>query len=167
MCTHALPAELESIIIREYEATDQPQFERLYRDWFIKHFRQLPEPVDNYVLQNPEKAIIEKAGAILVAICDDEVAGFVALKKEDSYSYQLTKMIIKEEYRGRGLGEELCRAAIGKAKDLRASLIVLYTHSTLQAAIRLYEKMSFQEVPLEPGIYSPFRCDRKMQLWVD
>jgi ribosomal protein S18 acetylase RimI-like enzyme len=167
MCEQAMPAEMECLLIREYHAADQPVFERLYREWFAGHFHQQPEPVDDFVLQNPKEAILDKGGALLVAFCDGEAAGFVALKKEDSYTHQLTKMIIREEYRGRGLGEELCKAVIEKARELGSSLVVLFTHSSLKPAINLYKKLGFEEVPLEPGIYSPFRCDTKMQKWVD
>src|SRR5260370_1258135 len=103
--------QTETITILEYEPSHQPYFEQLYRDWFTGHFRTAPEAIDEFVLTQPEKAILEKGGAILMVACEDRTAGFVALKKADSYSHELTKMAIQKEYRGRGLGEALCRAA--------------------------------------------------------
>ena len=150
--------------IQEYERAHQPHFEQLYRSWFTGHFHMQPEAVDEYVLQHPEAAILEKGGAILVALHEDRIAGFVALKKVDSNTHELTKMIIREEYRGQGLGEVLCRAAIDKALNLGTRNVVLYSHSSLKAALSLYRKLGFTEVPLEPGIYSPFRCDIKMEI---
>jgi ribosomal protein S18 acetylase RimI-like enzyme len=150
--------------LQEYEPAHQPQFEQLYRSWFTGHFRMQPEAVDEFVLQHPEAAILEKGGAILVALHEDRIAGFVALKKVDSNTHELTKMIIREEYRGQGVGEALCRAAIDKALNLGIRSVVLYSHSSLKAALSLYRKLGFTEVLLEPGIYSPFRCDIKMEI---
>ena len=151
-------------ILQEYEPAHQPPFEQLYRSWFTGHFHMQPEAVDEFVLKYPEKAILEKGGAILVALQEDKIAGFVALKKVDSNTHELTKMIIREEYRGQGLGEVLCKAAIDRALNLGTRSVVLYSHSSLKAALSLYRKLGFREVPLEPGIYSPFRCDIKMEI---
>jgi branched-chain amino acid aminotransferase len=159
--------QTETISIQDYEPADQPYFERLYREWFTAHFGVPPEPIDERVLRQPEKMILEKNGAILMLVCDGGPAGFIALKKTDSYSYELTKMAVQEEFRGKGWGEALCRAAIDKARDLGAKRLILYSHSSLQAALRLYRKLGFVEIPLEPGPYSSFRCDIKMEQWID
>ncbi|HMH24821.1 MAG TPA: GNAT family N-acetyltransferase [Puia sp.] len=165
------------ITIVEYEPAHQHYFEQLYRGWFTKHFGLAPEAVDEFVLTQPEAAVLGKGGAILMILYKDELAGTVALKKEDGregddpgsdgQTYEFTKMAIGEEYRGKGLGEALSKAAIGKARSLGARRIVLYTHNSLKAAISLYRKLGFAETPLEPGHYSSFRCDIKMELWLD
>jgi ribosomal protein S18 acetylase RimI-like enzyme len=155
-----------AIAIVDYEPAHQQYFEQVYRSWFTGHFGLAPEPVDEFVLTQPEAAVLEKGGAILMVLYKDELAGTVALKKEDAYTYEFTKMAIGEEYRGKGLGEALSKAAIGKARSLGARRIVLYTHSSLRAAISLYKKLGFAETPLEPGHYSSFRCDIKMELWL-
>lgn len=157
----------ETLIIQEYEPVHQPSFERLYRDWFTAHFHAAPEPKDNFVLQQPEKAILEHGGAILVAMQEDRLAGTVALKKMDSTTFELTKMAVAEEFRGNGLGKELVRAVIGKATSLGARRIILYSHKSLETALHVYRKFGFIEVPLEPGTYSHFRCNIKMELWLD
>jgi ribosomal protein S18 acetylase RimI-like enzyme len=159
--------EIEAIKIQEFQPAHQPYFEQLYLNWFSKHFRMSAEPIDKFVLAHPEKAILEKGGAILVVSYEDRTAGFVALKKTENYCYELTKMVIVEEYRGAGLGEALCRSAIRKARSMGAKRIILYSHSSLQPAIHMYRKLGFKEVLLEPGTYSSFRCDIKMELWLD
>jgi len=156
-----------TITIVDYESAHQRYFEQLYRSWFTKHFGQAPEAVDEFILTQPETAVLEKGGAILMILYKDSLAGAVALKKEDDYSFELTKMAVGEEYRGKGLGEALSRAAISKAVALGAKRIVLYTHNSLKAAINLYRKLGFEEIPLETGHYSSFRCDIKMELCLD
>jgi ribosomal protein S18 acetylase RimI-like enzyme len=176
-----------TVSIREYEAADQPFFEQLYRSWFTTHFRMAPEPVDEYVLTQPEKAVLGHGGILLIAWTGGdeapgegdgasgersgsgrgERAGCVALKRADGDTYELTKMAVREDLRGQGIGKALCQAAIDKARSMGLKRIVLYTHSSLQPAILLYTSLRFKEVTLEPGTYSHLRCDTKMELWLD
>lgn len=153
--------------IGEYQSIHQPAFEKLYRSWFTAHFQMDPEPLDEFVLQQPEKAILEHGGALLVALQDERLAGAVALKRSDSYSFELTKMAVEPKCQGQGIGKELVRAAIGRAGSLGAKRIILYSHSSLQTALHIYRKLGFSEVALEPGTYSHKRCDIKMELWLD
>jgi ribosomal protein S18 acetylase RimI-like enzyme len=157
----------ETFNIIEYESAHQVDFEQLHRTWFINHFHSDPEPIDEFVLTQPEKAILQHEGAILVAISDRELAGTIALKSMGGGTYELTKMAVQQAYRGKGLGRALCQAAIRKARSLGAKRIVLYTHNSLEVAIQLYVKMGFQKIPLDSNTYSPFRCDVKMELWLD
>jgi ribosomal protein S18 acetylase RimI-like enzyme len=156
-----------TISIREFEADDQPFFEQLYRSWFTAHFRMAPEPVDEYVLTQPDEAVLGHGGSILVALSDGKQAGCVALKMADGDTHELTKMAVREDLRGQGIGKALCQAAIDKGRSTGLKRIILYTHSSLQPAILLYKSLRFKEVPLEPGTYSHLRCDTKMELWLD
>ena len=151
------------ITISDFRPGDGAVFRQLYREWFISCFRQPPEPVDEPALNEPEKAIVKKGGAILVALEDGEVAGFVALKIAGASEMELTKMIVRPQSRGKGLGEILCRAILERAATLGATSVVLYSHRSLEAALALYRKLGFQEVALEQGLYSSFRCNIKMQ----
>ena len=152
-----------TLSILDYRQEYQLAFEQLNRQWIEKHFRL--EAIDKFVLQEPEKAILWRGGAILIALQAGAVAGVVALKKSAPGILELTKMAVAEAYRGKGIGEKLCLAAIAKARALRASQIILYSHSSLKPAIRLYRRLGFQETALEPGVYE--RSDLKMALSLD
>src|ERR1700733_15373806 len=106
----------EAFHIIEYQSAHQVFFEQLHRNWFTKHFQMDPEPIDEFVLTQPEKAILQQQGAILVAISDRELAGTVALKSTGGGTFELTKMAVQQEYRGKGFGRALCQAAIRKAR---------------------------------------------------
>jgi aromatic-L-amino-acid decarboxylase len=153
--------------ITDYQPAHQPFFEGVYREWFTAHFRVPPEPIDDFVLTQPETAILTKQGAILIAASEDRLAGFVALKKVNHFTYELTKMAVHPDVRGKGIGEALCRAAIRRAEALGAKCIILYSHSSLGPALHLYRKLGFKEVLLEKGLYSDFRCDIKMERWLE
>ena len=153
--------------IIDYQPTHQPFFEQVYREWFTAHFHVPPEPIDDFVLTQPETAILAKQGAILIATCEERLAGFVALKNVDPFTYELTKMAVHPDHRGKGLGEVICKAALDRAETLGAKCLILYSHSSLGPALHIYRKLGFKEVPLEKGLYSDFRCDLKMERWFD
>ncbi len=159
-----LPAKYKII---DYQPAHQPFFEQVYREWFTTHFHVPTEPIDDFVLTQPERAILAKQGAILIATCEERLAGFVALKKVDQFTYELTKMAVHPDHRGKGLGEAICRAALDRAETLGAKCLILYSHTSLGPALHIYRKLGFKEVPLEKGLYSDFRCDLKMERWLD
>lgn len=152
---------MESTVLEivEYSPELQPWFEKFNRDWIEKFFWM--EPIDFKVLQNPEEHIISKGGSILMASCDKEMAGTVALKYVEPGVYEFTKMAVDEKYRGQKIGLLLSEAAIIKARQLGAKKIILYSNTVLAPAISLYRKLGFKEVPLD-GPYK--RSDIKMEL---
>ncbi|MCW3106957.1 MAG: GCN5-related N-acetyltransferase, partial [Segetibacter sp.] len=81
---------MSNIRIVDYQPKHQPYFERFNRAWIEKHFWL--EELDKYVLTNPDKAILEQGGAILMAAYDNIPAGTVALKKVSNEVYEFTKM---------------------------------------------------------------------------
>jgi len=153
----------EEIKILDYRPAHQPFFERLNRNWIEKYFWL--ELIDKFVLMEPEKAILQHGGAILMATINNEIAGTVALKKINDTTYEFTKMAVDEQFQRRGLGEALSKAAIKKAKWMGAEKLQLYSQTSLRPAILLYRKLGFKEIPMEPGIYS--RSDIKMELLLD
>jgi ribosomal protein S18 acetylase RimI-like enzyme len=151
---------MNRIVITDYQPVHQPHFELLNRQWIEKYFTL--EEIDRYVLSHPEEAILDKGGAILMALYDGEVAGTVALKKAGSDVYEFTKMAVYETFRRKGIAEALSLAAFEKAAQLDARKIILYTQSGLQPAILLYKKLGFREVPMGNGVYQ--RADVKMEI---
>ncbi len=148
------------LTILPYRPELQVHFERLNKAWLEAYFKV--EPIDAYVLGNPEEAILKDGGAILFAAYGDKIVGTVALKYIEPGLYELTKMAVDETYRGLGAGKAICAAAIDKARELGATKVLLYSQTGLQAAIGIYRKLGFVEIPLEKGKYE--RADIKMEL---
>lgn len=151
---------MDTITIIDYRPEHQPHFERLNRAWIEKHFWL--EDLDRYVLQQPEEAIIGPGGAILMATCNGEIAGTVALKKASNEEWEFTKMAVDEAFQRRGIAEKLSYAAFDKARKLGAKKISLYSQTALAPAILLYRKLGFAEVPMDSLLYK--RADIKMEL---
>jgi GNAT superfamily N-acetyltransferase len=155
---------MENVVLEmiEYQPEHQPWFEKFNRQWIEEYFWM--EPIDFEVLQRPDEYIISKGGKILVATCNKEIAGTVALKFVDAKTYEFTKMAVDSKFRGLKVGQALGEAAISKAKSLGATKIILYSHTVLVPAVTLYKKLGFVEVPVD-GPYK--RSNVKMELQLE
>ena len=149
---------MNEIRIIDYRPEHQPRFESLNRQWIEEMFDM--EPLDEWVLTQPDKAILKKGGAILMAEYNGVLAGTVALRKVDDQTYEFTKMAVDENFRRLGIAEALSHASFRKAGELGAGQIILYSNKKNKAAIKLYEKIGFRHIPVEPGVYK--RADVKM-----
>ncbi len=150
--------EMNSIEIIDYKPSHQRYFEKFNRHWIEKYF--VMEAVDEFVLTDPEAAIIQPGGAILMALYNGTIAGTVALRKIDDCTFEFTKMAVDENFRRKGIAEALSYASFEKAKELGADLVILYSNSILTPAIHLYEKLGFRHVTV--GVVEYKRSDVKM-----
>lgn len=137
------------------------EFKNMNLQWLEEFF--WVEPHDEEVLGNPEKYIINPGGNILFAKEDDEILGCVALMKMEERIFELTKMAVKPEFRGRKIGQKLMKHTLDFAKEKKWEKLIIYSNRKLENAIHLYRKYGFEEIPIEEnGPYS--RGDIKMQL---
>lgn len=149
---------MNSIQIVDYRPEHQPFFEQLNRAWIEELFTM--EPVDEWVLTNPDKAILEAGGAIIMAAYDGIVAGTAGLRKVDEETYEFTKMAVDKNFRRRGIAEAICYACFRKAKELGAKTVILYSNTKNAGAIKMYEKIGFRHIEVEKGVYE--RANVKM-----
>lgn len=120
------------------------------------------EAFDREQLEHPRKNILEKGGQVWFAEYQGTIVGTAAMKQVQEGVYELIKMGVAPEAQGKSLGQQLAAHAIEWAKGQGASRVVLYSHTCLASAIRLYRRLGFEEVPIEPGKYQ--RCDIKMEI---
>ncbi len=151
---------MTNITILPYEAIHQPYFEKFNRQWIEAWFTM--EPVDEYVLTNPEEAILKDGGAILMAVYNGAIAGTVGLRKVSDQIYEFTKMAVGADFRRKGIAEALSYASFEKALALGAAKVIRYSNTKNANAIKLYEKIGFTHLPVEPGVYE--RANVKMEI---
>lgn len=154
---------MKNFEIVDFSPEHQPDFERLNAEWITEYYDL--EPLDQYVLRNPEEAILRGGGAILVALVGNQVAGVLALRKLEDSVFEYTKMAVDTRFRRQGIGEALSHESFRKAKELGARTIILYSNKLQAAAIRLYEKLGFIHLPVENDVYK--RANVKMKLELD
>lgn len=148
------------IEIISYRSPYAKYFEQFNREWIEE--RYVLEELDLYLLQNPEEAILKEGGEIFFARCNGAIIGTVAMKKKSPAEYELSKMAVTSAARGLGAGELLCREVLRRAKALGAEKVFLYSNTRQEAAIKLYRKLGFVEIPVEPGVYQ--RANIKMEI---
>lgn len=154
---------MNPIKIISYRPEHQPYFEKFNRQWIEEWF--VMEPVDEWVLTNPDKALLDPGGAILMAEYNGVVAGTVGLRKVDEVTWEFTKMAVDPAFRRKGIAEAISYASFRKAAELGATRVILYSNTRNAGAIQLYEKLGFLQVPVESGVYE--RANVKMVINIE
>ena len=135
-------------------------FADLNYEW-IGHFFNI-EPIDRKYLDNPKEMILDKGGSVLLAKYGEDIVGTICLVKMEDDVYELAKMSVSPNLRGKKIGHKLMDACLEKAKILGAKMILILSNRKLQNAIYLYEKYGFIDVGSEDDDYE--RCDIRMEL---
>ena len=125
---------------RKYKKT----FKTLNYEWLNEYFEV--EEEDKKQLLNPEQEIIKKGGEIFFAVNDGSVIGTCAMIKCRDDSFELAKMVVAKNYRGKHVGRKLALTCIGFAVTNNAKRITLSTNKKLYAALSLYKSLGFTEV---------------------
>jgi len=131
-------------------------------EWLKTYF--YVEAYDEEVLSKPNKYIIDKGGYIFFAKDNETIVGTVALMPTGTANiFELTKMAVSPEQRGKKIGQKLMQHCIDFAKEKEFTSLLLYSNTKLENAIYIYRKYGFIELQLEPD--SPYdRSDIKMEL---
>ena len=147
-------------VIVDYEEQYLDNFRRLNLEW-LEQFN-LTESHDLEILNHPQENVIDGGGFIFLLKENDAIIGTAGILKINQQEYELIKMSVAPEYRGKKFGNMLLQKSISKAKEIKASKLILFSNSNLQAAIRLYEKFAFKHVDVTGA---PFEtADIKMEL---
>jgi DNA-binding MarR family transcriptional regulator/ribosomal protein S18 acetylase RimI-like enzyme len=127
----------------------RPQYKRYFESLNLPWLRELHsvEEQDRLLLSDPYGRIVKSGGFVLFARLDKKIIGTAALIRKSPDLYQLTKMAVAPEARGRQAGRKLALAAIERARKAGARRVVLQTSPRLIAACNLYRSLGFVEVP--------------------
>jgi putative acetyltransferase len=135
-------------------------FKQLNLEWLDYYY--LTESHDLMILDDPEGKVLGNGGFIWMAEADGKIIGSAGLMKEHEGVYELVKMAVTADYRGKGISRLLIEKCLSKARELGAKKLILFSNHQLQRAIGLYEKYGFRHIPVEN---SPMEtADVKMEL---
>ena len=121
------------------------------------------EDSDKEDLLKPEK-IIDKGGQIFFAVSNGKAVGTVAMISSFKNRFELAKMTVKSQFRGKGIANSLMDQCIQFAKEKKAKEIFLISNDSLKIARNLYDKYGFIEVELDSKKYR--RGNVKMTLQI-
>ena len=151
-------------VIRPFRPGDEVAFRRLNEAWLTKYFRV--EARDAQLFDDPVGQFIAPGGDILMLDDDDDgqTVGCCALINLCGGTYEIAKMAVAQTHQRRGYGELLLRAMIDRARALGARRLFIETSSKLLAAIALYRKLGFADIPAAAAPPSDFaRVDMFME----
>src|SRR5437763_15689226 len=117
---------MENTCVIAFTSAHAADFRRLNLEWL--DFYHLTESHDLLVLDDPKGTILDRGGVIYLAEHDGKIVGSAALMPEEHGVYELAKMAVTPEYRGRGISKLLIDACLQAAKDLRAKKITLFSN---------------------------------------
>ena len=138
------------------------QFFILNKAW-IEESWQL-EDSDKKDLLNPDK-IVENGGQIFFALENKIAIGTVAMIKSSVDRFELAKMTVQDNFRGKGIANMLMDECLKFAMKNKAKEIFLISNDSLIIARNLYDKYGFKEVDLDSKKYD--RGNVKMRLTLD
>jgi ribosomal protein S18 acetylase RimI-like enzyme len=153
---------MSDVIVREFQPADADAFFELNREWIQRYFWL--EPADLEVLWQPQTAILDNGGRILMAVRNGVCLGCCALIAMGPGEYELAKMAVTPAQRRHGVGRRLMAAAVALGERMGATRLYLETNHTLTGAIALYESMGFRHLPpssVKPSHYT--RADVYME----
>ncbi len=135
------------------------QFFLLNKAWIEESWHL--EDSDKKDLLNPDK-IVQNGGQVFFALENKIVIGTVAMIKSSDDRFELAKMTVQENFRGKGIANMLMDECLKFAKQNNAQEIFLISNDSLTTARNLYDKYGFNEVKLDSQKY--VRGNVKMNL---
>lgn len=99
-------------------------------------------------LKNLPGAYAPPLGRLLIALDSDIAGGCVALRKLEDGICEMKRLYVRPSCRGKGLGKLLVDRLIAEARAIGYRQMRLDTiGSSMQAAIALYRRRGFREIP--------------------
>ncbi|WP_292043415.1 MULTISPECIES: GNAT family N-acetyltransferase [unclassified Brevundimonas] len=148
--------------VADYRPEHAAAWRSLNEGWILECGFAL-EPKDHKVLGDAQGQVLDAGGHIF--IIEDGAGDYVgccALMKMDDGGFELAKMAVRPDARGKGLSKLLMQACVERAKALKGTRLYLETNSGLAPALRLYEQFGFVYLPQRDTPYA--RADVFMEL---
>ncbi len=143
-----------------YQQKYHAEFRRLNLEWLEAY--NLVESHDLEILDDPEGTLIAGGGKLFLALEADQVVGTAGIWKINNEEYELVKMAVDPDFRGKGISKQLLEKCLEEVRTLGGKKMLLFSNSQLKTALKLYEQYGFNYVEATD---SPFAtADVKMEL---
>lgn len=141
---------MSGVVFRPAQRADLPSIVRMLADDDLGSQRErYEEPLPEPYFSAFEKIDKDPNHELIVAELDGDVVGTLHLMFLPSISFQgglraqVESVRVEEKYRGRGIGREMMKWAIERARARGAHLVQLTTHRSREDAHRFYERLGF------------------------
>jgi len=122
----------------------------------------LVESHDLEILDDPEGTLIAGGGKLFLALEDDRVVGTAGIWKINNEEYELVKMAVDPDFRGKGISKQLLEKCLEEVRTLGGKKMLLFSNSQLKTALKLYEQYGFHYVEATDSHFAT--ADVKMEL---
>ncbi|MBR1882549.1 MAG: MarR family transcriptional regulator [Muribaculaceae bacterium] len=154
--------EHDPVQIVPYQEKYHDAFVALNTHWIETYWTLEPEDVES--LNDTNRFILDKGGHIFVALLDGDPVGVCAMMKceREEYDWEIAKYAVAPWAQGHGIGDKLFRHILEKAREMGGFRLFLESNTVLEAAIHIYKKHGFKELPSVSSAYE--RCNIQMEL---
>jgi ribosomal protein S18 acetylase RimI-like enzyme len=136
---------------RQATREDLPEIVRMLADDFLGSARERYEnPLPESYVKAFEEIDADKNNELIVAERDGEIVGMLQLTFTPSISFQggkratVESVRVDSKYRGQGIGKEMMRWVINRAREEGCISLQLTTNSERTDAHRFYENLGFK-----------------------
>lgn len=143
-----------------YDSKYMPDFVSLNEEWITKYFKI--EESDRIQLHRLQENILDVGGEVFFIIEDGQAVATCAMVPHGG-KFELAKMAVRPDQRGKGYGDVLMQTAIDWSRKRGLKEIFLLSNTVLEPAIALYKKHGFKTVNLGPHPDYE-RCNIEMHL---
>ncbi|MCM1425177.1 MAG: GNAT family N-acetyltransferase [Eubacterium sp.] len=147
--------------IISYQEKYKNDFIELNLVWIKKYFKV--EPQDVKMLNNIEDFLI-KGAAVYFAVEQDKAIATCMVVPRNGHVWEICKLATDEQYMGKGAGSAVLKACMDYAKEHGAKKLMIVSNNILSAAMHLYAKAGFKEVPIDNMEYE--RVNIQLELGV-
>ena len=146
---------MQDLIVRKAKNNELETIQKLNYQLFLHEkefdsFLNMKWPFEKAGEDYFRKRIDGKGGVCLVAEVNGEIVGYLAGGLAKTYSYRTIKKIaelentlVKEEFRGQGVGEKLFEEFVEWSKSMEIKRIKVSVSTGNSNAVKFYERISF------------------------
>lgn len=148
-----------------YDEKYKSEFINMNKAWICDMFTV--EEEDLREMENIKPAI-ERGGNIFFAIDDNEaVMACCMIAPRDDGDWEIMKFAAKDEYKGSGAGSACLKACIEYAKQRKIEKILIVSNRKCVAALHLYRKFGFKEIPVNKEKFPFERADIAFEMYLN
>ncbi len=129
------------VVVREAEAAEYQRVARLLGG--SEALRAAPSPEE-----------LGELDRVLVAECNGEIVGCVAVKRLDFYLSTIKYMYVRKEHRERGIGSKLAEKAF---RSIATPFVIITVSKRTPKSIEFWKKRGFREIGEYESEYFRFK----------
>lgn len=138
--------------IIEFDGRYKQSFVDLNKAWIEEYFGFIEEE-DLNTFDHIEEALSSDA-MIYFAVEGEDVMATCMTRKMDGNTWEICKLGADDRFQGKGAGSGVLKACMDYAAAHGADRLYIESNSKLEAAMHLYRKFGFQEIPLNSREYA-------------